>query len=56
MPATPDVEHFTATATVRDVVIGMTDGLTVPFATAAQTLLVGGLAAAVAYALAHAFS
>jgi VIT1/CCC1 family predicted Fe2+/Mn2+ transporter len=42
MPATPHVEkHFTATASVRDVVIGMADGLTVPFALAA------GLAAAV---------
>src|SRR5262250_2621012 len=36
MPATPHVErHFTAGATVRDVVIGMSDGLTVPFALAA---------------------
>ena len=36
MPATPHVEkHFTATAAVRDVVIGMSDGLTVPFALAA---------------------
>ncbi len=36
MPATPHVEkHFMATATVRDVVIGMADGLTVPFALAA---------------------
>jgi len=36
MPATPHVEkHFTATETVRDVVIGMADGLTVPFALAA---------------------
>src|SRR5512138_2666178 len=36
MPATPHVEeHFTATATVRDIVIGMSDGLTVPFALAA---------------------
>ena len=36
MPATPHVEkHFTAGATVRDVVIGMADGLTVPFALAA---------------------
>ena len=34
-------KHFTATETVRDVVIGMADGLTVPFALAA------GLAAAV---------
>ena len=42
VPATPHVEkHFTATETVRDVVIGMADGLTVPFALAA------GLAAAV---------
>jgi VIT1/CCC1 family predicted Fe2+/Mn2+ transporter len=36
MPTTPHIErHFTATATVRDVVIGMSDGLTVPFALAA---------------------
>jgi VIT1/CCC1 family predicted Fe2+/Mn2+ transporter len=28
-------EHFTATATIRDIVIGMSDGLTVPFALAA---------------------
>src|SRR5947208_5844427 len=36
MPATPHVEqHFTATESVRDVVIGMSDGLTVPFALAA---------------------
>jgi ABC-type sulfate/molybdate transport systems ATPase subunit len=36
MPATPHLEkHFTATAAVRDVVIGMSDGLTVPFALAA---------------------
>ncbi len=28
-------QHFTATASVRDVVIGMSDGLTVPFALAA---------------------
>src|SRR4051812_1457534 len=43
MPTTPHVEkHFTATETVRDVVIGMSDGLTVPFALAA------GLSGAVA--------
>jgi VIT1/CCC1 family predicted Fe2+/Mn2+ transporter len=43
MPHTPHVEkHFTATETVRDVVIGMSDGLTVPFALAA------GLSGAVA--------
>src|SRR5580693_845205 len=36
MPQTPHVEkHFTASDTVRDVVIGMSDGLTVPFALAA---------------------
>jgi VIT1/CCC1 family predicted Fe2+/Mn2+ transporter len=35
-------EHFTATETVRDIVIGMSDGLTVPFALAA------GLSGAVA--------
>src|SRR5205823_4764738 len=36
MPQTPHVErHFTASAIVRDVVIGMSDGLTVPFALAA---------------------
>ena len=36
MPLTPHVEkHFTAGNTVRDVVIGMSDGLTVPFALAA---------------------
>ena len=43
MPTTPHIErHFTATATVRDIVIGMSDGLTVPFALAA------GLSGAVA--------
>lgn len=36
MPATPHIEkHFTARETVRDIVIGMSDGLTVPFALAA---------------------
>src|SRR6058998_2418500 len=36
MPQTLHVErHFTASATVRDIVIGMSDGLTVPFALAA---------------------
>ena len=36
MPITPHVEkHFTATEAVRDIVIGMADGLTVPFALAA---------------------
>jgi len=43
MPATPHVEkHFQASEVVRDVVIGMADGLTVPFALAA------GLSGAVA--------
>ena len=36
MPSVEHVEkHFTATAAVRDIVIGMSDGLTVPFALAA---------------------
>jgi vacuolar iron transporter family protein len=36
MPQTPHVEqHFTAGETIRDIVIGMSDGLTVPFALAA---------------------
>ncbi len=42
MPTTPHVEqHFTGSETVRDAVIGMADGLTVPFA------LTAGLSAAV---------
>lgn len=42
MPTIPHIEkHFTASESVRDVVIGMADGLTVPFALAA------GLSAAV---------
>jgi len=42
MPTIPHIErHFAATDTVRDIVIGMSDGLTVPFALAA------GLAGAV---------
>ena len=45
MPLTTHVEkHFTAGETVRDIVIGMSDGLTVPFALAA------GLSGAVASA------
>jgi hypothetical protein len=36
MPATPHIEqHFSGSRLVRDVVIGMSDGLTVPFALAA---------------------
>lgn len=43
MPQTPHIEqHFTGSERVRDVVIGMSDGLTVPFALAA------GLSGAVA--------
>ena len=42
MPQTPHTEqHFRAPAAIRDVVIGMSDGLTVPFAIAAG--LSGGL-------------
>ncbi len=45
MPYTPHTErHFTASESVRDVVIGMADGLTVPFALAAG--LTGAVAAA----------
>ena len=54
MPLTPHVEsHFTAGLFVRDVVIGMADGLTVPFALAAglsgavsstRLIVIGGLA------------
>ena len=54
MPRTSHIEkHFTAGNFVRDVVIGMSDGLTVPFALAAglsgavqntRLILVGGLA------------
>lgn len=55
MPSTPHVEkHFTAGEAVRDVVIGMSDGLTVPFARSAlQTTVVGGLAAAAAFGIAR---
>ena len=36
MPQTPHVEtHSTSSGTIRDIVIGMSDGLTVPFALAA---------------------
>jgi len=43
MPRTPHIErHFTGSQRVRDIVIGMSDGLTVPFALAA------GLSGAVA--------
>lgn len=54
MPSTPHTEkHFTSSEIVRDVVIGMSDGLTVPFALAAglsgaiavtRVIVVAGLA------------
>jgi VIT1/CCC1 family predicted Fe2+/Mn2+ transporter len=45
MPTIPHIEkHFTSSETVRDVVLGMADGLTVPFA------LASGLSGAVAAA------
>jgi VIT1/CCC1 family predicted Fe2+/Mn2+ transporter len=44
MPTVPHIErHFRANETVRDIVIGMSDGLTVPFALAAG---ISGLAGA----------
>lgn len=62
MPATPHIEkHFTASESVRDVVIGMADGLTVPFALAAglsaavtntDVIVTAGLAEVVAGAIA----
>ena len=61
-PVTPHVErHFTASEVVRDVVIGMSDGLTVPFALAAwlsgavastNIIVVAGLAEVAAGAIA----
>ena len=54
MPVTPHVErHFTSSEVVRDIVIGVSDGLTVPFAlaaglsgavTATRIIVVAGLA------------
>ncbi len=62
MPLTPHIEkHFTAGDAVRDVVIGMSDGLTVPFALAAgltgaisqtRVILTAGLAEIAAGAIA----
>jgi VIT1/CCC1 family predicted Fe2+/Mn2+ transporter len=62
MPTVPHVEkHFTGTALVRDLVIGMSDGLTVPFALAAgisgavsssHIVVVAGLAEIVAGSIA----
>src|SRR5262245_34379125 len=62
VPLTQHVEkHFTASETVRDVVIGMSDGLTVPFALAAglsgavdatRVIMTAGLAEVAAGAIA----
>ncbi|MEO8028847.1 MAG: VIT1/CCC1 transporter family protein [Bryobacteraceae bacterium] len=62
MPVSAHVEkHFTGSAVVRDIVIGMSDGLTVPFALAAglsgavtssQIVVVAGLAEIAAGAIA----
>ncbi|MBY0503509.1 MAG: VIT1/CCC1 transporter family protein [Bryobacteraceae bacterium] len=62
MPSTPHIEaHFTSSAVVRDIVIGMADGLTVPFALAAglsgavdgtRIVVVAGLAEIAAGAIA----
>ena len=39
MPQTPHLEkHFAGSQTIRDLVTGMSDGLTVPFALAAGLL------------------
>lgn len=48
MPQTPHIEqHFTASEAIRDVVIGMSDGLTVPFALAAGLTSIDGATSAV---------
>jgi VIT1/CCC1 family predicted Fe2+/Mn2+ transporter len=62
MPVTPHIEgHFQSSDTVRDIVIGMADGLTVPFALAAgltgavnasKLIIVAGLAEIAAGAIA----
>jgi VIT1/CCC1 family predicted Fe2+/Mn2+ transporter len=62
MPQTPHVEeHFTGSEVIRDIVIGMSDGLTVPFALAAglssianstTIVITGGLAEIAAGAIA----
>src|SRR5213082_449035 len=62
MPQTPHIEkHFTASEVVRDIVIGMSDGLTVPFALAAglsgavpdpRVIITAGLAEVAAGAIA----
>jgi vacuolar iron transporter family protein len=51
MATQPHIErHFRANETLRDIVIGMSDGLTVPFALAAG---ITGLVAGVAFLLAR---
>ena len=62
MPTIPHIEkHFTASAAIRDIVIGMSDGLTVPFALAAglsgslsstSVVLIAGMAEVAAGAIA----
>jgi VIT1/CCC1 family predicted Fe2+/Mn2+ transporter len=62
MPITPHIEgHFESSETVRDIVIGMADGLTVPFALAAgltgavdasRLIVVAGMAEIVAGSIA----
>src|SRR6266849_1192017 len=62
MPTTPHIEHhFESSETVRDIVIGMADGLTVPFALAAgltgavnasRLIIIAGLAEIAAGAIA----
>jgi len=55
MPQTPHPErHFTGSEIVRDIVIGFTGAR--PIRSALQTMLIGGLAAAVAFGLAKAIS
>jgi vacuolar iron transporter family protein len=62
MPQTPHIEHhFASSEAIRDIVIGLSDGLTVPFALAAglsgtpassSLIVVAGLAEIVAGAIA----
>ena len=55
-------KHFTSSEVVRDVIIGMTDGLTVPFALTAglkgaiKTVLIGALVAGAAFLVARLIS
>ena len=61
MPRTPHIErHFTASDSVRDVVIGMSDKAhfteAAPLRSAFHTMLIGGAAAAVAFAIARAIT